>query len=79
MHFDELRFPYLYIYKIAGSLPEAPGDTCLLITQAVQLKAACDTIYRLGQRFHSLMMLMLPFMARNLFFCTCIFVVACSQ
>ena len=24
VHFDELRFPY----KIAGSLPEAPKDTC---------------------------------------------------
>ena len=33
--FDDLRFPY----KIAGSLPEAPENTCLLITQAMHLKA----------------------------------------
>ena len=38
VRFDELRFPY----KIAGSLPEAPEDTCLLITQAMHLKATYD-------------------------------------
>ena len=37
VHFDELRFPR----KIAGSLPEAPEDTYLLITQATYLKATC--------------------------------------
>ena len=37
VHFDEQRF----LYKIAGSLPEAPEDTCLLITQAMPLKATC--------------------------------------
>ena len=35
VRFDELRFPH----KIAGSLPEAPEDTCLLITRAMHLKA----------------------------------------
>ena len=38
----------LHIYKIAGSLPWAPEDTCILITQAVHLKATYDTIYQLG-------------------------------
>ena len=37
VRFDELRFPY----QIAGSLPEAPEDTYLLITQAMHLKATC--------------------------------------
>ena len=35
VRFDELR------YRIAGSLPEAPEDTYLLITQAMHLKATC--------------------------------------
>ena len=65
VRFDELRFPY----KIAGSLPEAPEDACVLITQAMHVKATDDTIHRLGQRFHSLMLFMLPFMAHNVFFC----------
>ena len=68
--FDELRFSQMY--KIARSLPEAPEDTLLLITQAVHLKATYDTIYRLGQRFHSLMLLLLPFKAHNVF-CTLYF------
>ena len=63
VHFEALRFPY----KIAGSLPEAPEDMRLLMTQATHLKATYDTIYRLGQRFHSLMLLLLPFMAHNVF------------
>ena len=64
VRFDELRFPY----KIVGSPPEAPEDTCLLITQAMRLKATHDTVYRHGQMFHSLMLFMLPFMAHNVFF-----------
>ena len=65
VRFDELRFPY----KIAGSLPEAPEDTCLLIAQAMHLTATHDTVYRHGQMFQSLMLFMLPFMAHNVFFC----------
>ena len=42
VHFEQLRFPY----KIAGSLPEAPENTRLLITQATHQKATYDTIYR---------------------------------
>ena len=57
VRFDELRFPY----KIVGSPPEAPEDTCLLITQTMHLKATHDTVYRHGQMFHSLMLFMLPF------------------
>ena len=68
VHFEQLRFPY----KIAGSLPEAPENTRLLITQATHQKATYDTIYRLGQRFHSLMLLLLPFKAHNVF-CTLYF------
>ena len=63
VRFDELRFPY----QIAGSLPEAPEDTCLLIAQTIHLKATYDTIYRHGQMFHSLMLFILPFMALNVF------------
>ena len=77
VRFDELRFSQMY--KIAWSLPEAPEDIFLLITQAMHLKATYDTIYRLGQRFRSLMLLMLPFMAQNVFFCNLYFTVACSQ
>ena len=44
VRFDELRFPH----KITGNLAEVPEDTCLLITQAMHLKATYDTIYRLG-------------------------------
>ena len=42
VRFDELRFPH----KITDSLAEAPEDTCLLIAQAMHLKATYDTIYR---------------------------------
>ena len=61
VHFDELRFPY----QTAGSLPEAPEDACMFITQAMHLKTTDDTIYRLG-----------PIMCSPAF---CIFTVACSQ
>ena len=35
VRFDELRFSH----KTAGSLPEAPENICLLIAQAMHLKA----------------------------------------
>ena len=44
----------------------------------MHLKAIYDTIYRFGQRFHSVLLLMLSFMAFNVFFCILIFTVACN-